>query len=196
MSRSKHDYPALEKLFIQTDPSVSIRSFSLEHDVPFSAMAAQARKPDSAGQTWYTKREAFHAKATEKAIEKAGDAYAKKITEIRMDALDMIHAAILKMGYDMQDHEVVRKKADGTTYTETIPGQVVTPDHFAKMIDKLLLLTGQPTGITEERKIVDSFDGLPPEFARVVAEVARERAAQSRPVERPRLPGAGIPRTN
>lgn len=191
MSRSKHDYPALRELFIQTDPSVSVRNFAAEHGIPWSALNAQVVKGG-----WREEREAFHRRATEKAIEKAGDAYAKKITEIRMDALDMIHAAILKMGYDMQDHEVTRTRTDGSTYTELIPGQTVTPDHFAKMVDKLLLLTGQPTGITEERRIVDSFDGLPPEFSRIVAEVARERAAQSRPVERPRLPGSGIPRTN
>lgn len=191
---SKYDYAALEKLFIQTDPSVSVRQFAKDHDVPWSAMNVQANKHE-----WRRKREEFHARATEKAIEVAGDRMGTKIMAIREDMLDVIHAATLKMASDMSDRSYQTLDAKGELVTITVPGQTVTPDHVSKLIDKFLLLTGNATKVTEERSqsahTID-FAGLPPDLTRLVADIARERTAESRPVERPRLPGGGSPRTN
>jgi hypothetical protein len=186
--RGKYDYDELEKLFIQTEPSVSIRAFAKEHDVPWSAMNVQANQRD-----WRAKRDQFHARATEKAIAVAGDQMGKKIMEIRSDALDVIHAAILKMAADMQDRTIdVWDHSRNVMVKQTVPGQVITPSDMAKLIDKLLLLTGNPTAISEERneRVTFDFSKLGPELTRAIADVAGERVSERRAVVRSPLPGA------
>lgn len=189
MGRGKHNYAELEAEFIQTDLSVSIRGFAEMKGISaWSAVNAQALK-----HNWREKRQAFHDAANEKAIQVAGSDLGKKIAAVRVDAIDVIHASILKMGLDLQDREVEDyDPVKGVQYRRTIPGQTVTPSDVTKMINSLLLLTGQSTAITEERKLVGhvDFNQLPPDLTRLIADVARERAAESRPVERPRLPGS------
>ena len=195
MGRPKYDYDALEKEFIQTPLSMSVREFARNHDnMPWSALNAKVK----AGG-WIAKREDFHRKATDRAIAIGADRIAQKITAMREDALDVIHTAFLKMGADMADRTYTTLDAKGNPVEVTIPGQVVTPDHMAKLIDKFLLLTGNATAITEERsQSVASIDfsGLDPELVRAFADLGRERGAQRRTADRPRLPGATGSRTN
>jgi hypothetical protein len=185
----KYDYDALEKEFIQTDQSMSIRQFAKDHGITsWSALNVQANKRD-----WDQKRKDFHQRATEKAIAVAGDKMATKIMSIREDMLEVIHAATIKMGLDMQDRVITHTRENGTTWDEIIPGQSVTPDHLSKLIDKFLLLTGNATRVTEERSTRDvsvDFTGLPTDLTRAIADYAS--GLEPRADSRPRLPGQKV----
>lgn len=184
MSSRKYDYAALEREFVQDPNDISVRALAEKHGIPWSGLNVQANKGN-----WRQKREDFKRQAMSKAVERASTDLAEKITEIRRDALDAIHAAIIKMGLDMQD----RQLQDG----RFVPGQVITPSDVAKLIDKMLLLTGNPTSIGEERHIgVNLPSELPPELARLIADTATERGADTGTVGRSPLPGSGIARKN
>ena len=190
MARPKYDYATLEQKFIQSDLNLSVRQFAEQQGVPWSLVN---QKVNSEG--WREKRQEFHNKATAKAIEVSGDRLGLKIAKIREDSLDVIHAAVLKMAYDMQDHVV--ENPDGSK--TLVRGQTVTPSDMAKLIDKLLLLTGQPTVRTEERSFnaqhID-FGSLPPELTRAIADIAGERGPDERAVGRSALPSPKPPSTH
>lgn len=195
LGRSTHDYAALKLLFIRSDPSTSVRAFAAEHNVPWSALNVQVNKKDANGKTWRDLRDEFHAQATEKAITVAGDKLATKIMEVREDAINAIHAMVLKMVADTQDLTYTTLDGKGNPIEVTRPGQVVTPDHVSKLIKDFLLLTGNATSRHEERSESVStidFGQLGEELTRTVADIARKRGADARPVERPRLPGARV----
>ncbi len=188
MGRTKYNYDELEKEFIQTPLSMSIRQFARDHDdMPWSGLNAQVK-----ARGWLQKREEFHRQAMQRAVVTAGDKIGQKIQEMRADALDVIHAGWLKMAADMQDREVRRTRPDGSSYTEFIPGQTVTPDHFDKMVKDFLLLTGNATNISEERsQSVSTIDltGLPRDLVGAIADIAGELGSDPAAARRSPLPG-------
>jgi hypothetical protein len=93
------------------------------------------------------------------------------------------------MGLDLQD----RVLGDGTV----VPGMQVTPSDMAKLLDRLMPLIGQPNNINENRNLgIDLTNDLPPDVARLLADVAGERGTDTGTVGRASLPGARAARTN
>lgn len=176
---SKFDYEALEREYIEGPDDLTPRKMAERDGASFSAYYSQYRKRD-----WLTKRERFREMRDQKVMKVVTDTISIKAAQIKSDALDVIHAAVMKMGLDLAD----RTLKDGTV----VPGQTVTPGDLAKLIDKLMLLTGNPTTINENRNLgIDLTDrDLPPDVARLLAEVAGERGTASRSVGRAALPGS------
>jgi hypothetical protein len=184
MSGGKHDLKALELEYIQGDDNLSIRELARRHDASFSYFAAVARR-----EGWEKGRKDYRSRALEKTVDEVTTTLAVKVAKVKTDALDVIHAAILKMGADLSD----RVLPDGTV----VPGMPVSPSDMAKLLDRLMPLIGQPNNISENRNLgIDLTNDLPPDVARLIADVATERGSGSGAVGRAALPGSGTARTN
>lgn len=182
---TKYDYGALRTEYVQAVPRISYRALAEKHGMPgWSALSSMARKED-----WDAEREAFQRTLITKEIEAVTDAIVKKRATITADALDVIHAAVFKMASDMTDHWVT-DPVDPKNRA-FVPGIIITPDSLSKLLDRLLTLTGSASVITETRNVdLTPVELLPPDIARLIADVAGERAADARPVGRSALPGA------
>ena len=190
MSNTKYDYVALKAEYVQATPEISIRALAEKHGMKgWSALNAQANKGN-----WREERLRFQRTLAEKEIETVTSRISSKRAVIIADALDVIHAAIFKMAADMQDHWVADPK--DPKHQVFVPGVVITPDSLSKLLDRLLTMTGSASVITENRNVDIPTEPLPPDVARLIAEIAGERAANARPVGRSALPGAKPAGTN
>lgn len=184
MSNSKHDYGALEKEYIEGPDDLTPRKMAERDGASYSAYYMQARK-----RGWEAKRAAFRTKVAAKSLELVTDRIAIKAAAIKDDALQVIHAAVLKMASDMTDHWVTDPV--DPKHRIFVPGIVITPNDLAKLIDKLLLLTGNPTQISENRNFgIELSPDLPPDVLGLIADLAGERGTSTRSVGRASLPGA------
>jgi transposase-like protein len=172
MSRTLHDYDALELEYIQSD--ISIRELARKHDIrSYTSVAVQARK-----RHWEEKRQSFKAKAEEATITTLVMARQKNVAEIHGELLIAVRHAVRRFIKDLA--------ADKDS------GQTVTPRDLMGLIDKFLLLTGQPTSRSENKNLdlhaATDLDGLlrgaPEHVLRELAELARENGAGSQPVGR------------
>jgi hypothetical protein len=184
MSSGKHDLSALELEYISGGDDLSIRELARRHDASFSSFASIARR-----ESWEQKRKDYRSKQITKAVDELTTSVAVKVAKIKTEALDVIEMAIIKMGLDLQD----RVLGDGTV----VPGMQVTPSDMAKLLDRLMPLIGQPNNINENRNLgIDLTNDLPPDVARLLADVAGERGTDTGTVGRASLPGARAARTN
>lgn len=166
MSGTKYDYDALEKEFVQGPIDQSVRQFAEAHGIAaWSTVNAQAVR-----RRWREKREDFHNKLTTRTMDVIADRTAQKAAQVKEDALDIIHAAMFKMAQDLKDREVIETDYDGKTRTRVIEGITVTPSDLAKLIDRVLLLTGQPTQIGEQRNLGFNLTGAPADILREITE--------------------------
>lgn len=187
---AKWDYDKLELEYIQGPDDLTPRKMAERDGASFSAYYDQYRKRD-----WERKRQDYRSQVSQKAIATIADRTAEKIAQIRLDALDAIHAGVYKMALDIQDHWATDPETGERRF---VPGVKVTPDGLAKLIDRFQTLTGNPATITENRNLgVNITDGgLPPDVARLIADIAREREPERRAVGSVALPGAPDPRRN
>lgn len=170
---AKYDYELLEREYITSD--ISIRELCERHGIAtWSTVAAQAKKRE-----WNRKRQQFKDKAFEADIEVMAQKRAMKLQQTFEDAIDVIDAAFIQMGIDIQAGRVI-----------------VTPTDVAKLIDKLQLLTGGPTS-REEVSHLNLNATLTPEQLRDIQAAARESGAGPRTVGQSALPvAAGARKVN
>jgi hypothetical protein len=194
MSVSKYDYDTLEREYIESD--LSVRALADKHGIKaWSAVNAQKNK-----RRWDEKRADYRARLATQTNALTAKRTAEKIAAINDDFLSAVHAAIVKMGLDMRDRVVEEKQLDRegnpVTVTKVVPGQLITPDGLAKLLDRYMAFIGKPSSITEERNLGLSFsaDGLPPDLLGAIAELTRgsDRGATVRTA----LPGARRPDPN
>ena len=177
-SSGRFDWEALELEYVTGGDDLSVRELARRHDASFSHFAVQARN-----RGWEQKRRDYRARSLVVAEDEIMNKMAVRVAQVKSDALDVIHAAILKMGVDLHD----RKLEDGTI----IPAIQVLPGDMAKLLDRLMPLIGQPNNISENRNLgIDLTADLPPDAARLIEELARERGTQPEPVGRRSLPGS------
>ena len=174
---SKYDYDSLEREFIEGPLDQSVRQFSANHGIAaWSTVNAQAKR-----RKWVQRRLEFHQKLQARTVEKIVDRTAEKAAQIREDFLGVTQAAIFKMAQDIRDEKVV-----------------ITPEGLTKLIDRVLLLTGQPTQIGEQRNLGINLSntGLPPDILREIAELTQGGGPEPGTARRAALPGGQGPRTN
>jgi hypothetical protein len=165
MSRAVHDYETLEREYISTD--VSIRELAAKHGIrSFSTVNVQKQKRD-----WDRKREEYRALVAAQDIETLVMARMKTIAEIHDELLYAVRAAIRRFISDLSK--------DQTVSARDVMG----------LIDKFLLLTGQPTARTESKNLdVHDFGGLlrgaPDQLLGELAELARQNGAGAKSVGR------------
>jgi hypothetical protein len=171
---AKADYDALEKEYVTGD--MSIRALAAEHDVAWSSVAEQSRK-----RGWADKREAYRDSVQQRTYERAAAQFADQKSEIDNEMLLVMRATVRKYGELLLSGEVKPQAKDAVM-----------------AIEKILLITGNPTERREEKHlgINVSVPGgeLGPEFLRRLLDTARARGTESRVLgsaERPRLEGAG-----
>lgn len=149
---TKYDYVALRDEYLHT-PGLSIRELAKRHGIPsFSSVAKRAREED-----WDAKRREFERQIEDKSLAAIADKIASKKAVIQLDALEVIHAGILKMAEDMDDREPVM---DGINIARDKQGEIIWrkavrygPTQVVQLIDKFLSLTGQPSQVTEQRNL-------------------------------------------
>jgi hypothetical protein len=180
---AKYDKQALKAEYIQGPDELTPRAMAKRDGAAFSAYYVHFRNDN-----WAEGRADYRRQLQQKTIAAITGATAEKVARIKVLALDAIEAAIMKMALDLQD----RKLTDGTI----VPGQIVTPNDVSKLIDRLLVLTGNPNTIQENRNIGLSLDRLPPDVARVIADIADERGPERRGLGRATLPGGPPTRNN
>ena len=164
MGTATNDYDKLEREYI-ANPRMSIRGLCKKHGIKsYSSVAQYARE-----HGWYEKREKITARGTDRTIEKVSErlseAEADDIEQFRTEALTIVRATLYKFAEDLKD-----------------PSYRVSGDVLVKLIQVGLLMTGQPTSRTEERRldVVTTFDGLPTDVLRQLADATRPRAADAR----------------
>jgi hypothetical protein len=168
VSRRKHDYDLLRREYISTD--ISVRALCEKHGIrAWSSVNAIKTK-----EGWDRDREDYRQQMSGREVEALVEARIRMVADIHGELLLAVRHAIRRFIAD------VSKEADA---------QAVSARDLMGLIDKFLLLTGQPTARTENRNF-DSHDfggllaGAPPELLRELAELARENGAGAKSVGR------------
>ena len=158
MSARKHDYTTLEREYITS--TISIRSLCKKHDIKgYSSVAQYARE-----NGWEEKRERIQGRKDTKLAERVSDQLVSDemalIEEVRGEWLTVIRAATYKFAEDLKDSNYKLRVSD-----------------LVQLIDKGLVLLGEPSSRTEERHLAltGTLDGLPEEFVRQLADRTRPR---------------------
>jgi hypothetical protein len=168
VSARKHDYTTLEREYTSSD--ISIRALCKKHDIRgYSSVAQYARE-----HGWDEKRERIMGRKVDKMVERVSDRLADAevslVEEVRGEWLTVIRAATYKFAEDLKD-----------------PSYKLRVGDLVQLIDKGLVLLGEPSSRTEERHlaITGTLEGLPEEFIRRLAEGTRSEHVVGH--------GAGLP---
>lgn len=160
MGRAVHDYHLLEREYLN-EPELSIRELCKRHNIKsWSAVSLYAKK-----NGWLERRQAIKERTEEKVIEAVSTRVADIETDLLMtyrdEAVSAVREAIARFREQLKDESYK-----------------IHPDALLKLMNAGLLLLGQPTSRTEERKLELSgtIEGLPPEVLRRLVEVARPPA--------------------
>jgi transposase-like protein len=190
VSNNRYDYDAMERMYVSSD--VSLRELARQFDVHnHSLVSIQSKKRE-----WTRKREEFKSRATEHAETLMADAEGRKLAreaQVRDHAIDAIDEAIMKMREDMKG---TRKVFRANEWIEE-PLVVIKPSDVALLIDRLQVLFGKPSNITEERNLgvtLTAVGSLGPDVLRGIVEATRGLVPGDTG-ESP-LPRIGSPRKN
>lgn len=181
MTVRKHDYLTLEREYVSSNPKVSIRGLCAKHDIAgYSSVAKYARE-----HGWDEKWERIHDRAESKLVERVSDQLVDDemalVSEVRSEWLTVIRAATYKFAEDLKN-----------------PDYRIRVDDLIKLIDKGLVLLGEPSERTEERHLAltGSLDGLPQGLLRQLAERTRPVIAVRARENLPSRAGTENPREN
>ncbi len=173
------DYQALEREFITG--TMSLRELCRSHGIrAHSALVTQAQKGG-----WAEKRRTYRSRASATYIQHHADRAAAREAEVRDDAIEAIDEAITKFRADLQATD--RKLIDGVWVDE--PRIRVTPRDIAILIDRLQILFGRPSTISEGREFVATVDS-----AAVPIDALQSIVELTRGLDSPRDEGSPLPR--
>lgn len=161
MSNRRHDYDLLEREYISGE--MGLRELARTHGISHSLVMNQSQK-----RKWAEKREAFRNRASESAVTFMADREGfrrMREMDVRDNAIDAIDEAITKMRSDMKATE---RKLVNDEWVE-VPVYRLRPQDIAVLIDRMNVLFGRPSQITEERSL-----GLTLDTGRLGPEALRE----------------------
>lgn len=165
---TKYDYEALERQYVTTD--VSIRELARQVGMRnHSPLMEQAKKRE-----WTKKRDLYRSRANEKALKSLatdeGERLARE-SRVRDHAIEAIDEAIQKMRADMLK---TRKVERGGVLVDE-PLVIIRPNDVANLIDRLNVLFGRPSTISEERSVGLNLSAITdPETLRAIVEATRD----------------------
>ena len=164
---TRHDYATLEREYVQGD--MSLRELARTHGIAnHSVITSQARRRE-----WVRKREEYRVRSANKAVALMADDEGRRVAQearVRDNAIEAIDEAISKMRSDMQ--RTRKRLVDGQWLVE--PAMIIRPQDIAILIDRLNVLFGRPSNITEDRSLGISLSaGVEPEFLRSIVEATR-----------------------
>lgn len=167
----KFDWPEIERQYIRGD--MSLRELADERGVTnISLMTRRSTRLE-----WVRKREEFKAKAERKALELMGTEEGRRIARearVRDDAIELIDKAILQLS-DTLDRKQKVLQGDGSTME--VPLLMVTPKDITGLIDRLQVLFGRPSTISEERSVGLNLSTSDPAVLRAIVDLTRGVAA-------------------
>ena len=186
----KFDYDMIERDYISGE--MGLRELARMHGINnHSLITYQSKKRD-----WVRKREDFRSKAADKAVTLMATAEGRRLAreeQVRDNAIDAIDEAITKMRSDMTKTRMVMRNGE---YVEE-PMVVIRPQDLAVLIDRLNVLFGRPSSISEDRNLGVSFSAsgaVGPELLRSIVEATRGIVPESS--GRSPIPRLGDPREN
>jgi len=186
----RNDYDALGREYISGE--MSLRELGRMHGIHNHSLITY----QSSKREWVKKREAYRARAAERAVDLMATAEGRRVAreaEVRDNAIDAIDEAITKMRSDMTKTRMVMRNGE---YVEE-PMVVIRPQDLAVLIDRLNVLFGRPSSISEDRNLGVSFSAsgaVGPELLRSIVEATRGIVPESS--GRSPIPRLGDPREN
>lgn len=168
---------------------MSIRELCRTNNIPtWSTVNARANR-----EGWDQLRSEFNRQVDNKSLEHLAQKRSTKIAEIQLDALNVIHAGILKMAEDMDAVESV--VIDGKERSRKV--MRIHPRDLAILIDKFQSLIGQPSQIQESRNLgIDVLTEAPPEVLRDLLAALRPVSVLGRPEGSTSRPRSSSARSN
>lgn len=185
--KPQYDYSLMQHEYVTSD--ASLRDLAAKFGVKSpSSVSAYARR-----HGWDEKRAAFRATQEEAIAEAVAAQRAQKIAEMERDFFSTVHAAIIKMGLDLEDRWETDPKSGERVF---VKGQTVTPEGLTKLIEKFMVMTG---GVSSREAHVGldvtvGPEQLPPEVLRGLRRVAIEQGAGTASSGRSPLPGGARPK--
>lgn len=161
MSNRRHDYDLLEREYVSGE--MGLRELARNHGISHSLVMDQSQK-----RKWAEKREQFRQRASESAVTFMADREGfrrMREMEVRDHAVEMIDDAIAKLRVDMKATEL---KLVNDEWVE-VPVYRLRPQDIVILIDRMNVLFGRPSQITEDRSL-----GLTLDTGRLGPEALRE----------------------
>jgi len=162
----KFDYGTLERQYIQGE--MSLRELAASVGMKnHSLMMRQSKKRE-----WARKREEYRTQADETAVTVMADKRGKYLAReagVRDNAVGAIDDMITRLRGDLKKTKTVLK--DGIY--EEVPMIRVTPTDIGMLIDKLQIIFGKPSQITEDHSIGVNFGSDDPQLLRDFIEATR-----------------------
>lgn len=150
MSNRRHDYDLLEREYVSG--TMSLRALAKSHGISHSLIMAASKNRE-----WADKRTTFRERASQSAVTFMADKEAMRRAregEVKDNAIEAIDEAITKMRADMK---ATHRKLVGDEWVEE-PVMRLRPQEVVMLIDRLQVLFGKPSQITEERTLGISLD--------------------------------------
>jgi len=183
MSNKRHDYDALEREYVSGD--MSLRQLAKDHGMSHSLIMTKSMK-----EKWAEKREQFRDRSSESAMTFMADRQAYRISremELKDKAIDVIEQALDKLSEDMSATE---RRLVNDEFVE-VPVYRLRPADLVPLLDRLQVMFGKPSHISEERNLGVNVDAGPlePDALRAFIEATRGigplgGASQSSPLPR------------
>jgi hypothetical protein len=180
--KPQYDYPTMQLEYVTGN--MSLRELAAKHGVKSpSSVAAYSRR-----HGWDEKRVAFRATQDDAVAEAVAERRAQKIADIERDFMKTIHAAVIKMGLDLEDRWETDPKSGTRVF---VKGQAVTPEGLTKLIEKFMVMSG---GVSNREAHVGldvavGPEQLPPDVLRRLRQLAIEQGAGTETSGRSPLPG-------
>lgn len=163
----RHDYDLLEREYVTGD--MSLRELARSHGITHSLIMEQSVK-----RGWSKKRQEYRTQSSERAVVYLADHAAMRTAremQIRDNVLEAIDEAITKFRSDMRATE---RKLVGDEMVE-VPVMRMRAAEVAMLFDRLLVLFGRPSQITEERSLGLTIDaGVGTDVLRDFIEATRD----------------------
>jgi len=162
----KFDYGALERQYIQGD--MSLRELAASAGMKNHSLIMRQSK----NREWARKREEYQSRANETALTVMADkrgGYLAQEAGVRDNAIGAINDMITRLREDLKKTKTVVNNG----VPEQVPVVRVTPGDIGMLIDKMQIIFGKPSQITEDRNLGLSFGSDDPELLRQVVEATR-----------------------
>jgi hypothetical protein len=142
----KFDWDMIEKQYVSG--TMSLRELARLNAITNHSLVME----HSRRREWARKRADYRARTSDRAVALLSNSEARRMSrevEVRDNAIDAIDEAITKMRADMQKTTLRWK---GNEWVEE-PLMVIKPQDLALLIDRLNVLFGRPSSISEERSL-------------------------------------------
>jgi len=179
----RFDYDALERQYVQGD--MSLRELAASVGMTnHSLIMRQSKKRE-----WPEKRKKFRSKANNTALTVMADQTGRRIAreeQVRDNAIGAIDDMITRLREDLKKTKTVLK--DGVY--EEVPLIRIGPNDIVNIIDRMQVLFGKPSQITEEHRLGVNVESTDPELLRSIVAATRGVGLDSGPTAESPLPVA------